>query len=34
MLKTVNDLTNFDPIFIRYDIKIAPKKREIGRAHV
>jgi Predicted cobalamin binding protein len=27
MPKTVNDLTNFDPIFIRYDIKIAPKKR-------
>lgn len=27
MPKTVSDLTNFDPIFIRYDIKIAPKKR-------
>ncbi|MBU2600629.1 MAG: cobalamin-dependent protein [Actinobacteria bacterium] len=27
MIKTVNDLTDFDPIFIRYDIKIAPKKR-------
>jgi methanol corrinoid protein len=28
MPKTANDLTNFDPIFIRYDIKLAPKKRE------
>lgn len=28
MLKTANDLTNFDPIFIRYDIKVAPKKRD------
>lgn len=28
MPSTVKDLTNFDPIFIRYDIKIAPKKRE------
>ena len=27
MPKTASDLTNFDPIFIRYDIKIAPKKR-------
>jgi methanol corrinoid protein len=28
MPKTASDLTNFDPIFIRYDIKLAPKKRE------
>jgi methanol corrinoid protein len=28
MGKTANDLTNFEPIFIRYDIKIAPKKRD------
>jgi len=28
MPKTAADLTNFDPIFIRYDIKLAPKKRE------
>jgi methanol corrinoid protein len=27
MPSSVKDLTNFDPIFIRYDIKIAPKKR-------
>lgn len=27
-MPTVNDLTNFDAIFVRYDIKIAPKKRE------
>jgi methanol corrinoid protein len=27
-MPSINELTNFDPIFIRYDIKIAPKRRE------
>jgi hypothetical protein len=28
MPSTVKDLTDFNPIFIRYDLKIAPKSRE------